>query len=268
VGEGGVAVLYFAYRLILFPLGIFGNSLSQVILPTFSTQALEDNYEKLRQTFSFGLRAIFFVMLPASIGFMVLAYPIISTLFKGGRFDTYSVLLTASALRFYSIGLFAYGSTKILQSCFFALKDTFTPTKVAFLNLILNIILNISLIIPLKLAGLALATSISSIITTLILFSILSKRLGFVHTKLIFLSFMRILCASICMGLVCYFISQRGIFLGSYGLAKVLNLAIMIISSLISYVIFCFVFKVEEVREIWQWVSKKGLALSLNRLDR
>ncbi|MFA5115514.1 MAG: murein biosynthesis integral membrane protein MurJ, partial [Candidatus Omnitrophota bacterium] len=86
VGEGGVAVLYFAYRLIQFPLGIFSNALSQAILPTFSTQALEENKDNLRRTLSFGMRLEFFVMLPASMGFIVLAHPIINGLFGGGRF--------------------------------------------------------------------------------------------------------------------------------------------------------------------------------------
>src|SRR3989338_5425188 len=105
VGEGGGAVLYFSYRMIQFPLGIFSNALAQAILPAFSTQAADDTYAQLRQTLFWGLRTTFFVMLPASIGFMVLALPIVSTIFSGGRFDIYSSELTASALIFYSIGL-------------------------------------------------------------------------------------------------------------------------------------------------------------------
>ena len=104
VGEGGVAILYFSYRLILFPLGIFSTSLSQALLPTFSTQALEDTHDRLKETLSFGLRATFFVLIPASLGLMVLGGPIISTLFQGGKFDAYSARVTASALFFYSIG--------------------------------------------------------------------------------------------------------------------------------------------------------------------
>jgi putative peptidoglycan lipid II flippase len=100
VGDGGVAILYFSYRLIQFPLGIFSNSLSQAILPVFSTQALEENRDKLKNTLSFGLQAVFFMMLPASVAFMVLAKPIIATLFGGGRFDLYSVDTTANALLF------------------------------------------------------------------------------------------------------------------------------------------------------------------------
>ncbi len=252
VGEGGVAVLYFSYRLIQFPLGIFSNALSQAVLPTFSTQALEDNPDRLRHTLSWSLRAVFFVMLPATVGFMVLAKTIIWALFGGGKFDSYSVNLTASALVFYSIGLFAYGATKILQSCFFALKDTVTPTKIAGLALIINIILNSVLMYPLKIAGIALATSISGINTFFILFFILKKRLGDFYIKDIIISFLRILAASLWMGVVCLLVSQR-----SSGLNKFLNLGLSLISGLLSYAIFCLIFRVGEMQQLWHWLCAK-----------
>ncbi|MFA5410889.1 MAG: murein biosynthesis integral membrane protein MurJ [Candidatus Omnitrophota bacterium] len=258
VGEGGVAGLYFAYRLILFPLGIFSTALSQVILPTFSTQALEENRSNLAGTLSFGLRATFFVMLPASIGLMVLAGPIIATIFQGGRFDAYSTQLTAKVLFFYSIGLFAYGAGRILQSCFFALKDTVTPTKIAFIALITNIILNSLLMFPMKLSGIALATSISGINSFLILFFILKKRLApFFETGAVISSFLRILAASLGMGLVCYFISEKNIFLPTAVLLKFLNLGIALSAGIISYILFCFIFRVSEMQELWRWLAEK-----------
>jgi putative peptidoglycan lipid II flippase len=257
VGEGGVAVLYFSYRLIQFPLGIFSNALSQAILPTFSTQALEDNYDKLKLTLSWGLRSLFFVMLPASVGFMVLAKPIVSTLFGGGRFDSYSVGLTANALFFYSIGLFAYGATKVLQSCFFALKDTVTPMKISFLALVTNIVLNSIFMFPFKIGGIALATSISGINSFLFLFFILRKRVGDFKVKEIFISFVRILTASVCMGAVCYFLSSKNTILGSSVLNRYLNLGLMLISGVLSYILFCFIFRVYEMQELWKWILKK-----------
>ena len=254
VGEGGVAVLYYAYRLILFPLGIFSNALSQAILPAFSTQALEDNHENLKTSLSFGLRATFFVMLPASVGFMVLAHPIIQAIFKGGKFDTYSAAQTADVLFFYSIGLFAYGATKILQSCFFALKDTATPAKVSFIALLVNIILNSLLMFPMKLAGLALATSISGINTFLILFILLRKKIHGFGIKLILISFARILLASLGMGFVCWLVSKNIVF-DSGKLARLFNLSLSIASGMISYVIFCFILRVREIQELWKFIS-------------
>lgn len=251
VGEGGVAVLYFSYRLIQFPLGVFSNALAQAILPTFSEQALEESSDKLKQTLAFGLRAVFFVMLPASAGFMVLSRQLISTLFGGGRFDSYASDLTASALFYYSIGLTAYGGAKILQSCFFSLKDTVTPAKTAALSLILNVVFILVFIYPLKIAGIALATSLSGIITFLVLFFILKKKIGDFRTGEIGASFLRILLATLGMAVVCYWASGlRG--------NKFLNLGASVGSGLLAYVIFCFIFRVREMRQLWHAFRRRN----------
>jgi putative peptidoglycan lipid II flippase len=232
-------------------LGIFSNSLSQVILPAMSTQALDEDPQSLKRTLSWGLRATFLVMLPASVGFMALSSPIISTLFGGGKFDQHSAQVTAAALFFYSIGLFAYGAKKILQSCFFALRDTVTPTKVAFLALILNIIFNAVLMFPMKIAGLALATSLSGIITFIVLFVKLRRKLGDLDVKEIAVSFLRILAASACMGAVCLLISRETAFLNKY-----LNLSVALACGFISYIIFCLIFRVSEMQDLRRWLLK------------
>lgn len=238
VGDGGVAVLYFAYRLIQFPVGIFSNAIAQAILPTFSTQVLESDHENLKDTLSWGLRTVFFVMLPVTAFFMVLARPLILTFFGGGKFDLHSAILTGDALFFYSIGLSAYGATKILQNCFFALKDTVTPTKIAGLALFLNIALNAILMFPLQIGGLALATSISGIITFFILFFILSRRLNGFQEDKIFFSFLRIACATLAMSGVCFLVNQA------------LNFYWALFCSLLAYILFCFIFKVNELKEL------------------
>ncbi len=240
VGDGGVAVLYFAYRLIQFPIGIFSNAIAQAILPTFSTQVLEENHDELKATLSWGLRIVFFLMLPITAIFMVLAQPLVFTLFGGGKFDFSSGLLTANALFFYSIGLSAYGGTKILQSCFFALKDTVTPTKIAGLALGINIILNLALMFPLKIGGLALSTSISGIITFLFLFFILKRRLNGFEERKILSSFLRIFAASFCMAAVCFLVNRA------------LNFALALFFAALSYIVFCFIFRVTEFKELMQ----------------
>ena len=251
VGDGGVAVLYFAYRIIQFPIGIFSNAIAQAILPTFSTQVLEKNQENLKNTLVWGLRIVFFVMLPTTVLFMILAGGIVSGLFGGGKFDLNSAQLTSNALFFYSIGLTAYGGTKILQSCFFALKDTVTPTKIAGLALLTNIILNALLMFPLKIGGLALATSISGIISFLFLFFMLSKRLSGFGEYEILKSFLRILAATLCMGAVCFLVNRA------------LNFGWALFFSALAYVFFCFLFRVAELKELMNWFLHKNLKQSL-----
>ena len=186
----------------------------------------------------------------------MLAHPIINGLFGGGRFDAYSADMTAKALLFYSIGLVAYGATKILQSCFFALKDTVTPTKIAALALVINVILNAILMFPMKLAGLALATSLSGINTSLILFFLLMKKIGSFDAKELGFSFLRILLATLAMGAVCFQVSQHKLFAVNNTFYRLLELGILLIIGVISYAIFCFIFRVREIQELWDWLLK------------
>jgi putative peptidoglycan lipid II flippase len=250
VGDGGVAALYFSYRLIQFPLGIFSNSLSQAILPAMSSQAVNEDYAKLKETLLFGLRSILFIMVPASVGFMALSKTIISSLFEGGRFNAYSTGITSGALFFYSIGLFAYGASRIVQCGYFAIKDTVTPTKVAAIALVMNICLNAILMFPMKLAGLALATSISGIISFFILFTILQTKLGGLQVRSLLEFSLKVLCASIVMGEVCYIASTYHLALQNHLLVRIIDLFLPIASGTAAYVIMCIVLKIEQVRSI------------------
>ncbi len=113
VGAGGVAALYYANRIFQFPLAIFGIAVAQAALPTMSREALESGLLKLKETLSFSLRAVNFIMVPASLGLIMLSRPITSALFERGEFGGYSTFITAQALMFYSIGLFSYAGIKI-----------------------------------------------------------------------------------------------------------------------------------------------------------
>ncbi|MDP6686139.1 MAG: murein biosynthesis integral membrane protein MurJ, partial [Candidatus Omnitrophota bacterium] len=238
VGSGGVAALYYASRIFQFPLAIFGIAIAQAALPTMSRQALQSGLEKFKETLSFSLRAVNFIMLPASLGLIVLAGPITRTLFERGAFGKYSTFITSNALIFYSIGLFSYAGIKILVSCFYSLKDTLSPVKVASVSLILNIVLNIIFMFPLKVGGLALATSLSGSFNFLILFILLRKKIGAIGGYAILKSFFRVLLASLAMALIIYFCAFK---MG-------LNLFIVILIGILSYIAAAFIFNVKEAR--------------------
>ncbi len=257
VGTGGVAALYFSYRLIQFPLGVFTNALSQALLPALSEQALEEGHARLSDTLSFGLRATFLVMLPASVGLMIMAHPLIGLLFQGGRFGAYATTITAQALLYYSIGLSAYGGSKIVQSCFFALKDTATPAKVAALGLALNIVLNTALMFPMKLGGLALATSLSGIVTFLILLRLLKRRIASFDTRGIVSSCWRIALSCAAMGAVVFFSSRAAGLAHPSSIIRILSLGAILIAGAACYILFCFIFGVREMRELLQWVRRR-----------
>ncbi len=248
VGADGVAALYYANRIFQFPLAIFGIAIAQAALPTMSREALESGLSKLKETLSFSLRAVNFIMLPASLGLIVLARPITSALFERGMFGSYSTSITAGALVFYSIGLFSYAGIKILVSCFYSLKDTLTPVKIASISLILNIVLSIMLMFPLKISGLALATSISGSFNFFLLFFILRKKIGSIDGLRILGSFLKVLLASVFMAVIIYFTAYMIGF----------NLFLVILIGILSYILAVFLLDIKEARGFFKWVLRKS----------
>lgn len=243
VGEGGVAALYFSYRLIQFPIGIFGNSLSQAILPAMSVCAGQGDCEGLSANISFGLKSTLAIMLPASVGLMILSGPIVRALFLGGRFDAYAAQLTSGALFFYSIGLTAYAGTKILQCAFFALKDTSTPAKVSAFNLCVNAGLNALLMFPLKLNGLALATSVTGILHFFVLFFLMRKKAR-INFKGLSSFALRVGAASAAMAGIIALVLR-----GSTG-GALRTVFLPIAAGAISYIFFCVILKIREVTAV------------------
>jgi putative peptidoglycan lipid II flippase len=182
----------------------------------------------------------------------------VALLFGGGKFDSYAQQATAAALFFYSIGLFAYANVKILQSCFFALKDTVTPAKISALALCLNIFLNLLFVLPLKICGVALANSVSGIISCAVLFSLLRARLKPLDAKPLVISFLKILAASAAMGMVCFWLCrQMGVGVSLW--ARLARLALLTAAAGLSYAAFAFIFRAAEIRQLWEWLLKKKI---------
>jgi len=247
VGEGGVAALYYANRVFQFPLAIFGIAIAQAALPTMSQEALETDNSNLKKTLSFSLRLVNFIIIPSSIGLITLANPITKVLFERGRFDAYSTQITSQALAFYSIGLFSYAGIKILVTCFYSLKDTFTPVKIAGISLILNLALNILLIFPMGLNGLALSTSLSGIFNFFMLIFVLRRKIGCIDGYRVVVSFLKVALASLLMAAISFALTN---LLG-------INLFIVILVSFLAYFIAAFVVDVEEAKEFFAWVLKR-----------
>ncbi|MBZ0166331.1 MAG: murein biosynthesis integral membrane protein MurJ, partial [Candidatus Omnitrophica bacterium] len=157
VGAGGISAIYYANRIIQFPMGIFSVAMASALLPTLSGMANKKDQEGIKHTLIFFLENIFFVMFPTTIMLLFLSEPIIRVLFERGEFTAYSTGITAWALTCYSIGLFSFGGIKILVTAFHALQDTKTPVKVAGICLLINMVLNFVLMYPYKVGGIAMA---------------------------------------------------------------------------------------------------------------
>ncbi len=176
--EGSISYLYYADRLIQFPLGIFAISAATAIFPALSRQASENNINALKETFDYSIRMVMFITFPCMIGLIVLREPILILLFKRGEFDMQTVKLTAQALLCYSVGLWAFASVKITVPVFYALKDTKTPVITALISFLVNVLLSLLLMNPLKHGGLALANSLSSVLNIMLLFRALNIKIG------------------------------------------------------------------------------------------
>lgn len=249
VGEGAVAALYFANRVWQLPLAIFGIALAQAALPTMSRQVAANDMEKLKETILFSLGILFFILIPASIGLMMLASPITKILFERGAFTAYSTEITSAALFFYAIGLVACGGVKVLVSAFYSMHDTMTPVKTAVWSLIINIILSVIFMAPFKVGGLAFATSISAAFNFIILYVMLKKRLGGLDVKETLDSFLRTLVAAAVMALY-----LKIFFSGAVGLK---GLILAICTAIMVFIASSYVLKVKEMAGLLSWITRK-----------
>ena len=200
LAEGSVTYLYFADRLVQFPLGVFAIAAATAVLPTLSRQAAEADLEALKDTFGHALKLVFFISIPAMFGLIVLREPIVALLFQRGEFDVIATRLTARALLYYSLGLWAFSGVRIVAATFFALQDTRTPVKMAGISILANIVLGVALMGPLAHGGLALATTLSSILNLSLMTHALRSRLGALGWRSIARSFCKTLICSLAMG--------------------------------------------------------------------
>lgn len=176
--EGSISYLYYGNRVTQFPLGVFGVAIGIAALPSMAGEVSRGAKDKLVELVSHSFRLILFISLPATVGLIVLAGPITNVLFERGEFDSMARHGVITAIVYYAIGLVAFSGVKVIASAFYSLKDTGTPVRVAAWCMALNILLNILLMIPLKHGGLALATSISSMVNLTLLLWLLGRKLG------------------------------------------------------------------------------------------
>jgi putative peptidoglycan lipid II flippase len=176
--QGSVSYLYYAQRLFEFPQGIFTVSVAQAVLPSMSRQVAESDMSGMKETLSFGIRLTLFITIPAMVGLIVCSTPIFSLIFMGGAFNYDTVVNSASALLYYSLGLSFVALTRVLAPVFYALKDTKTPVYTALIVFVINLCLSLALMGPLKHGGLALATTLSALCNMLMLLWLLRRKIG------------------------------------------------------------------------------------------
>jgi len=248
VGQGGISAIYYANRIIQFPMGVFSIAMASAVLPSLSGLAHKNDTRAIKKMVVFSLENIFFIMCPTTVMLLLFAEPVIRILFQRGEFDAYSTGITAQALTFYAVGLFSFGGIKILVTAFHALQDTKTPVIVAAACLVINAALNVILMFPLKVGGIALASAIAGTLDFLVLFYIMNKRLGPMNSGL-FGYFVKVAAAGVVTGVCSYFAWGRIASANGF-----ISLFLIGIFSAAVYGAAGLALKVDQARRIWQWM--------------
>jgi len=206
--EGSVSFLQYAFRLMYLPIGLFGVSIATAALPDLSKQAGETDKAPMRSTISAGLRMMLMLNVPATIGLIALAGPIVELILQRGQFQPKDTAATAAALMFYAPGLLGYSAVKIASPSFYALGDSRTPVITSVASVLFNLMLNLVLVQFLGYRGLALGTAIAALFNAVTLLVLLSRRLDGLEEPRLFSAFVKIVIASVAMGLVAHFVSD------------------------------------------------------------
>jgi putative peptidoglycan lipid II flippase len=165
---GSVSWLYYSDRLAELPLGVFGIAIATVILPNLSAHRAAAREDQFASTLDWAMRSVLLIGLPAALALILLAEPILITLFQYGALTPTDVDMASLSLRAYSLGLIAFMLIKILAPGYYARKDTATPVKIGIIAMAANMVMNLAFVLPLLWyfnvghVGLALATSASA----------------------------------------------------------------------------------------------------------
>ena len=200
LAAGSVSYLFYADRLVQFPLGIFAISAVTVVMPDFSRQAAQGHLEDIKATFLQSLQLVWFVILPSMVGLMVLREPIVAVLFEHGAFGSDSVRLTSYALLWYSTALWAYAALRILLAVFYALQDAYRPLQAAAAGVLVNVAAGIALMPAMGPGGIALAASLAAVLNVVLLTVMLRRRIGPLGGLRLAAATGRIACCALLMG--------------------------------------------------------------------
>jgi len=203
---GAAAALGYAFRLMYMPIGIFGVSVATAAIPDLARHAARDALPEMRRTLSWGLRLMLMLSVPATVGLMVLARPIVELIFQRRQFTAESTMATAASLLFYAPGIIGYSIVKIASPSFYALRDARTPVIVSVVTILANLGLNIWLNHVMGFRGLALGTAIAANINAGLLLYLLARRLDGIEAPRVLVSFLKITAASAGMALAAYYV--------------------------------------------------------------
>lgn len=264
-GPGAVSWLNYAFRLMQFPIGVFGVSLAQATLPRVSTHWARSEHQQASETIRQSLLQVFAINLPAAAGLAALAVPLISLLFEHGRFGALDTSQTALALAAYSLGLAAYSGVKVLVPVFYAFGTTRVPVISSLMSVGITVMLNLMTVRLLGFWGLALGTSISAFVNLgYLLFSVrtivLKKEAQFSLFWLFRRFCLHAFLASVMGGACLWSWNTFGWFLGESFWFRAFALGLYVAEGAAVVLIGSRILGLDESREVFSALSGKVLA--------
>ncbi len=217
--DGGASWLSYAFRLMQFPIGIFGVAVGTAAIPTLSRLASENNFDKFRSTLSDAIKLVLLLAIPSACGLIVLGDPIVGLIYQRGEFDAFDTNMVSWALTAYSIGLAGYAAIKVLSPAFYALDDAKTPMYVSLASIVIHVATSFGMMQLLSHvgqsaerpngyghAGVALATSIVALVNFLALAFLMKRRIDRINGGDILRSVGKTVVASAVMSLIAYIV--------------------------------------------------------------
>ncbi len=242
----GPAVLGYAQFLYQLPLGVAGISLATAIFPELSSKAAAGDTAGMAAVFERGLRVSLFIALPAAVGLIFVAEPLVATLYQRGEFDAADTTRVARTLVLYSLGIPAYFAQHIVVRTFYALHDSRTPARIAVMMVALDLALNLVLVFVMEERGLALATAICATVQVVYLLLKLGPKVREIRWLALARGVLRTLLATAAMGTTLAMLSWSGIGAGAAGV----QLTVMVLGGMGVYGLFAFILNRDELRTV------------------
>ena len=263
--NGGISWLGYAFRLMQFPIGVFGVAVGTASVPVLSRMASEGKFDDFRQTLSSSLKLVFLLTLPSACGLIVLGQPIISLIYEhGGKFTAADTNMTALALAGYAIGLTGYAAIKVLSPAFYALNDAKTPMIIALCSIAVNALASYGFRQVLDNygyghIGVALATSSVALVNFFALALMMRKRISRIDGGEIIAAFIKIAIASVIMSVVCYFSYHflANQFVAKTLTAKFVEALVPIALGGMTFLLMAKILHVEEVSKLYNSFARK-----------
>jgi putative peptidoglycan lipid II flippase len=250
-GTGAVSWLELAFRLMYLPIGLFGVSIATAATPAISRMVADQDFARIRSTLANALGLMLFLNVPATIGLIVLARPIVAVIFEHGEFTESDTIATAAALQFYAIGLVGYSIVRIISPTFYALQRSRVPVMVSAGSVVVNVALNLALVRVMGYRGLALGTSITAIINATVQLILLRREISGLEGARIAASLARVLIASAIMGAATWgaFTALESMIPGDSLLVQIVRLFTTIGIALITLVAAAQLLRIREFAE-------------------